>query len=102
MSFTFCLPIVYFTVLTTLFFSFLMPRNRNSRARRARTVNLHVPSNIAEVTIEVHTELAEEVVAAAAPLTVVFIAPITETASISLTLAKFTGARKKCYIIGFN
>jgi hypothetical protein len=47
-------------------------------------VYLHVPSNIAEVTIEVHTEpAAEEVVAAAAPLTVVFIAPITETASIS-------------------
>ena len=66
-----------------------MPRNRNSRARRARTVYLHVPSNIAEVTIEVHTELAaEEVAAAAAPLTVVFIAPITETASISLTLDK--------------
>ena len=66
-----------------------MPRNRNSRARRARTVYLHVPSNITEVTIEVLTELsAEEVVAAVAPLNVVSTAPVTETASISLTLAK--------------
>ena len=66
-----------------------MPRNRNSRARRARTVYLHVPSNIADVTIEVHTELfADEVVATAAPLNVVITAPVTETASISITIAK--------------
>ena len=66
-----------------------MPRNRNSRARRARTVYLHVPSNIAEVTIEVHTELvAEEVVAATAPLIIVITAPATETAAIPLKLAK--------------
>ena len=50
---------------------------------------LNVPSNIAEVTIEVHTELsAEETVAAADPLNVVITAPVNETASISLTLAK--------------
>ena len=67
-----------------------MPRNRNSRARRARTEYLHVPSNIAEVTIEVHTELAaEEVVAAAsAALNVAITAPVTETAAIPLKLAK--------------
>ena len=43
-----------------------MPRNRNSRARRARTVYLHVPSNIIEVIIEVHAGIStsvEEVVA---------------------------------------
>ena len=66
-----------------------MPRNRNSRARRARAVYLHVPSNIADVTIEVHTELfADEVVATAAPLNVVITATVTETASISITIAK--------------
>jgi len=38
---------------------------------------------------KVHSELsAEEVVAAAAPLNLVITAPVTETASISLTLAK--------------
>ena len=47
---------------------------------------LHVPSNIAEVTIEVRTELAaEEVVDAAASLNVVITAPVTETAAISPT-----------------
>ena len=65
-----------------------MARNRNGRARRARTVYLHVSSNITEVTIEVLTEVSAEEVVAVAPLNVVSTAPVTETASISLTLAK--------------
>ena len=32
-----------------------MPRNRNSRARRARVIYLHVPRSIQAVTIEVQT-----------------------------------------------
>ena len=69
-----------------------MPRNRNSRARRARTVYLHVPSNITDVTIEVHTELcAEEVVATAARLNVVITAPVTETAKPEVPEEEFDG-----------
>ena len=59
---------------------------------RARTVYLHVPSNITDVTIEVHTELcAEEVVATAAPLNVVITAPVTETAKPEVPEEEFDG-----------
>ena len=38
-----------------------MLRSRNSCARRARTVYLHVPSNIIEVIIEVHAGISTSV-----------------------------------------
>ena len=69
------------------FLSFAMPRSRNSRARRARTVYFRVLANIVDVAIEVHADLS---FSDPVPNEVYTTAPETETTTTSTTLAKFS------------